>query len=373
MMADPNLTDILRVRATVLRTTRHFFEDRKFVEVSTPILSAAAGGATARPFTTRATEFQDSVLSLRVAPELWLKRLIVGGMDKVFEIGPSFRNEGLDLTHNPEFTTCEFYATSHTVEDLMVMTQELLTQIAQEVQRMKLSVTRDSPLLIWDHQQRIARVDFLPDLERLVRLDLPDLDSPHALDDLNEIFRMKKINLPSRPTLPRMLDKLSSVYLEPLSLKQPLWITRIPECLSPLAKSGPSPTKANSRVSYRAELFINGKELINCYEEENSPFEQRRKFVGQQQYARQFGHSSSGGDGTSKPDIDDEAMEVDEHYLQALEWGLPPTGGWGCGIDRLVMMLTGRERIGDVLSFGNLRAVARGAPKLLQRKIEYAK
>jgi lysyl-tRNA synthetase, class II len=372
MMADPDLANILRIRATVLRTMRQFFEDRNFVEVSTPILSAAAGGATARPFTTRATEFEDSILSLRIAPELWLKRLIIAGMDKVFEIGPSFRNEGLDLTHNPEFTTCEFYATSHTVEDLMTMTEYLMAQVVQEVQKMKLSMVDRSPLAAWHDLQRITRVDFLPDLERRMGLDLPDLDSPNALDDLNELFRMKKINLPSKPTLPRMLDKLSATYLEPLSLEQPLWITRIPECLSPLAKSGPSPTKARSRVSYRAELFINGKELINCYEEENSPFEQRRKFVEQQRYARQFGHSHT----SSVPattDIDHEAMQVDEDYLQALEWGLPPTGGWGCGIDRLVMMLAGRERIGDVLSFGNLRAVARGAPKLLQRKIEYGK
>ena len=146
------------------------------------------------------------------------------------------------------------------------------------------------------------------------------------------------MQLPANPTLPRLLDHLSSQLLEPQCM-QPTWITNYPECLSPLAKSIDHPTR-NQRVSARAELFVNGQEIVNTYEEENSPFEQRRKFVEQLEYR---------ADGNDK--------KIDEEYLAALEWGLPPTGGWGCGVDRLTMLMLGTERIGDVLSFGNLRNV----------------
>ncbi|OCT47734.1 Lysine--tRNA ligase, mitochondrial [Cladophialophora carrionii] len=357
MLSDPEIIETLKIRSTLTAAMRRFFETSSFVEVSTPILSAGAGGATAKPFETAATEFSERKLNLRIAPELWLKRLIIGGMDKVFEIGPCFRNEGLDKTHNPEFTTCEFYAVSHDLQQLIDMTEQLLASIRVAVQSVSHSL-EERPLF-QQLQAGFQVLDFIPSLNSALGRELPNLTSPDAHSSLLSIFKSKDIALPSNPTIPRLVDKLSSIYLEPHSSEAPLWITNIPECLSPLAKSFIHPAAPNAQpVAARAELFIQGKEIVNCYEEENSPFEQRRKFIDQQRYARAPSPNTSDMAG---PVEDKEAMKVDEDYLRALEWGLPPTGGWGCGIDRLVMLFAGRERIGDVLSFGNLRAVTRGA------------
>lgn len=364
MLTDPEVIETLKARSTLVRTLRHFFEERSFVEVGTPILSALAGGATAKPFETTATEFTKRKLSLRIAPELWLKRLIIGGMDKVFEIGPCFRNEGLDKTHNPEFTTCEFYAVGHDLPQLMSQTKLLLTDMAKAMQAIPFPRKEETTRLLESVQAPYQEFDFLPFLNAALGLDLPNLATPEAQSQLLQIFESKQLPLPSNPTVPRLVDKLASIYIEPRSLNQPAWITNIPECLSPLAKSYTHPTAANEQpVGARAELFIQGKEVVNCYEEENSPFEQRRKFLDQQRYARPIATQEDVTGSSRTQLVDEEAMKVDEDYLGALEWGLPPTGGWGCGIDRLVMLFTGKERIGDVLSFGNLRAVTRGAEK----------
>ncbi len=193
------------------------------------------------------------------------------------------------------------------------------------------------------------QIDFIPALNEALGLKLPDLGAESAASEVIRIFQEKKIALPAHPNLPRLLDKLSATYLEPLCDK-PAWIINHPECLSPLSKSFFHPSRnVAQRVAARAELFIHGNEIVNCYEEENSPFAQRRKFTMQRKYA-------NGADNNTP---DPEAMEVDEAYLKALEWGLPPTGGWGCGIDRLVMLLAGKQRINDVLTFGNLRSVTR--------------
>ncbi|KIY02836.1 uncharacterized protein Z520_01301 [Fonsecaea multimorphosa CBS 102226] len=366
MQTDPEIIETIKARATLIRTMRQFFESRSFIEVSTPILSAAAGGATAKPFETKATEFPHRKLSLRIAPELWLKRLVVGGMDRIFEIGPSFRNEGLDKTHNPEFTTCEFYAVGHDLRQLMDMTKQLVSDIGLAIKALPYQYPHAPSYLLESTHGPYEELDFIPSLNSALGVDLPNLSSPSAHSDLLELFHSHNLPLPNNPTVPRLVDKLSSMYLEPQSLQKPLWITNIPECLSPLAKSYIHPTAPNDQpVAARAELFIAGKEVVNCYEEENSPFEQRRKFVEQQKYGTLKSHplspDSKSASGDAEEDVDEEVMKVDEDYLQALEWGLPPTGGWGCGIDRLVMLFTGKERIGDVLSFGNLRAVTRGA------------
>jgi tRNA synthetases class II (D, K and N) len=193
------------------------------------------------------------------------------------------------------------------------------------------------------------QIDFLPALNKALGLTLPDLRAESATAQVISILQEKNIPLPAHATLPRLMDKLSATYLEP-QCEEPTWIINHPECLSPLSKSFFHPsTDIAQPVAARAELFVHGHEIVNCYEEENSPFEQRRKFLMQERYANV-------GDG-NKPD--QEAMNIDEDYLRALEWGLPPTGGWGCGIDRLVMLLTGKQRINDVLTFGNLRSVIR--------------
>ena len=190
-----------------------------------------------------------------------------------------------------------------------------------------------------DFSPPYQRLDFIPAIESLSGRQLPDLTSPEAESALIILFNDCQIPLPSLPTLPRLLDKLSSTYLEPQCF-EPTWIINPPECLSPLSKSFTHPQN-QQRVSARAELFVKKQELVNTYEEENSPFEQRRKFKEQLRHH----------------DAADPEAGIDENYLEALEWGLPPTGGWGCGIDRLCMLFGGTNRIADVLSFGTLRNV----------------
>lgn len=189
-----------------------------------------------------------------------------------------------------------------------------------------------------DFSPPLPRLDFIPAIEAATGKQLPRLTSPDAQAQLLLLFNECDIPLPSLPTLPRLLDKLSAKYLEPQCFG-PTWIINHPECLSPLSKSFNHPDN-QQLVSARAELFVRNTELVNCYEEENSPIEQRRKFEEQLQY-----HEG------------DPEAGIDENYLQALEWGLPPTGGWGCGIDRLCMLFSGTNRIADVLSFGTLRNV----------------
>ncbi|KKA25017.1 Lysine--tRNA ligase [Rasamsonia emersonii CBS 393.64] len=336
-LADPRTADTLKVRSAVIQYIRQFFLDRSFIEVNTPIIAGEAGGAAARPFHTSATEFPEKQLSLRIAPELWLKRLVVGGFDKVFEIGPSFRNEGLDKTHNPEFTTCEFYHAYANLEELMSMTEELLSGMASHIRQFKENLQSGLKDPEVDFSTPFRRIDFIPAIEEAIGRGLPDLTTPDAVEELKRLFEDLSLPLPDQPSLPRLMDKLCATYLEP-QCQSPTFIVNPPECLSPLSKSF-THSSCNQRVAARCELFIQGREYVNAYEEENSPFEQRRKFQEQLLY--------------------NEAGEIDENYLQALEWGLPPTGGWGCGIDRLCMLFTNAKRISDVLPFGNLRAVTR--------------
>ncbi|KAF9889933.1 hypothetical protein FE257_006807 [Aspergillus nanangensis] len=338
-LADQTTVDIIRARSAIVQYLRQFFLDRSFMEVNTPIVGAIAGGAIARPFYTSATEFPDRELSLRIAPELWLKRLVVGGFDKVFEIGPSFRNEGLDKTHNPEFTTCEFYHAYANLEDLMSITESLLSGMAEHIRTLNEHTTL-KPTDV-DFSAPFRRVDFISGIEEKINRKLPDLTSPDALSQVEQLFNDLSLDIPENPTLPRLLDELCGTYVEPECVN-PTFIINPPECLSPLSKSFIHPT-TKQRVAARGELFIEGREMVNTYEEENSPFEQRRKFEDQVRYSKDA----------------NEPGEIDESYLEALEWGLPSTGGWGCGIDRLCMLFTGTKKIGDVLPFGNLRAVTR--------------
>ncbi|KAF2858260.1 class II aaRS and biotin synthetase, partial [Piedraia hortae CBS 480.64] len=313
----------LLVRHGVEEAIQKYFNGEGFVKVNTPILSGGAGGAAARPFATTATELEGEKLHLRIAPELWLKRLVVGGLGKVYEMGPAFRNEGVDATHNPEFSICEFYEAFASLQSLMTRTEHLFQAIQLHVQS---EVDLKGPY---------KRIEFLPALEQHLTRRLPDLSDPAARE---EVFSLAGTHLPSEslpaepnPSLPRVLDALASHFLEDCT--QPTFIVHHPACMSPLAKHFKCATTGQA-VAARAELFIAGREMANMYEEENSPVEQRKKFQLQQEV---------GG--------------LDEQYCQVLEWGLPPTGGWGCGIDRLVMLLSGEGRIGDVLPFGTLRHV----------------
>jgi len=332
---------------------RGFFDKRRFVEVNTPLLQAGAGGAVARPFETYATELSDTKLNLRVAPELFLKRLIVGGVERVYEIGPAFRNEGVDATHNPEFTTCEFYSVMTSLQTLMYMTEELFRDLAAAARESRRTMLGLPDMTEFEAaiSKPFPRLEFIPTIENAVRKERPDwsfpnLAQPNAEEQILQVFALFNISMPRPANLPRLLDGLAAHFIEPLCTT-PTFITHHPECMSPLAKSFlkyPTPHSATQhRVSARAELFIQGREYVNCYEEENSPIEQRRKFEEQLRYRRE--------------DDGETHRTVDESYISALEWGMPPTGGWGCGVDRIVMLFAGKKRIADVLPFGTLRNV----------------
>jgi lysyl-tRNA synthetase class 2 len=297
-----------------------------------------AGGAIARPFETVANELSNMPIKLRIAPELNLKRLIIGGQDRIFEIGRAFRNEGVDNTHNPEFSTCEFYEVGATLPTVIARTEQLVHGLHTAVESLRPtyfpSLTAPEGI---DFSQPFAQLPFIPTIEKASGRKLPDLLSPNASDMVLELFKELALAIPPNPTLPRLLDTLAETYIEPLC-KNPTFITQHPEALSPLSKSYFDAT-TGQRVASRVELFIHGREYVNAYEEENSPFEQRRKFIQQRDFHPE-------GENT-----------IDESYLEALEWGMPPTGGWGCGLDRLVMLFASKKRIADVLPFGTLRNV----------------
>lgn len=346
MLVNREAADVLRLRSYIMKYMRDYFHDQGFLEFQTPILAENAGGAIARPFATTATEFRSKELALRIAPELWLKRLVVGGVEKVFEMGPAFRNEGIDLSHNPEFTMCEFYNAYASLQDLINQTEELISGLAQHCQELiSTKLSSLPPVDLTRYKRPYKQLEFIPELQSRLGFTFPDLASDTAKEDLVSLLETHNIPLAAEVkshTLPKLLDKLAGDYLEPDSAEAPLFITHHPACMSPLSKSFTCP-KTNQIVSARTELFVGGRELANMYEEENSPFAQRRKFVEQ---ALRYHDPDAGED-----------VVVDESYIQALESGLPPTGGWGCGIERLVMLFSGARRISDCLSFGNLRNV----------------
>lgn len=405
MLVNRNVSDVLRLRAEITRHMRDHFHSRRFLEMQTPILAEDAEGAIARPFTTTSfTSRSKRNLALRIAPELWLKRLVVGGFDKVFEIGPAFRNEGMDATHNPEFTMCEFYSAYTNLRDLITETEELMCSLARHCQ---MAISKELVSLPPIDLARFARpfkqIEFVPALEEAMGMRLPKLSAEGALVEMMVLLRLAQIKLPDGEpkTLPKLLDQLGSMFLEPQSLEQPLFIVNHPSCMAPLAKSFLCP-KTYQLVSARAELYVGGRELANMYEEENNPFEQRRKLAlhrslvskpnGQigtavkpndepgprppvirdlvardkdfeespeERRQRKEGRSSLLDDlGSVRPSRDDwVTTPLDKSYIEALEYGLPPTGGWGCGLERLVMLFSGAQRIGSCLSFGTLRNV----------------
>ncbi|UQC88016.1 lysyl-tRNA synthetase [Colletotrichum lupini] len=355
MMVNPEVADVLRMRSHITKYMRDYFHDKSFLEFQTPILAENAGGAVARSFTTQATEFPSKELSLRIAPELWLKRLVVGGVHKVFEIGPAFRNEGIDGTHNPEFTMCEFYSAYTNLPELIDRTEELLSGLATHCQELiDTKLTSLQPVDLSKFARPFRQLEFIPALEEALGFRFPKLTGKDAYSELVAVLALSKIEVPGGvpPTMPKLLDRLAAIYLEPKSFEGPLFITHHPTCMSPLAKSFVCP-KTLQLVSARTELFVNGRELANMYEEENDPAAQARKLAEH----RFFG---TGKDAAPLEADDPHPLRdapLDKSYIRALEAGLPPTGGWGCGVERLVMLFSGASRISDCLSFGTLRNV----------------
>jgi lysyl-tRNA synthetase, class II len=243
---------------------------------------------------------------------------------------------------------CELYQVDATLDDLMRLTEDLVSSLSNEVASIDLATIPQPAEGLKDG--KFKRIEFIPFLEAQLNTKLPNLNNESAVEELKALFKTKSIPLPADITLLRLLDVLEDTFITP-SCIEPTFVTHHPEIMSPLSKSFKDP-RTEQMVAARAELFIAGREYVNCYEEENSPFEQRIKFLRQAQTAADGAVDLGSGVGRRG-----DGHQIDESYLEALEWGLPPTGGWGCGVDRLVMLFAGKERISDVMPFGNLRNV----------------
>lgn len=330
-------TDIFITRSKIIKFIRKFFDDMDFVEVETPILNTIAGGATARPFITHHNELNQKMF-MRISPELYLKMLVVGGMNKVYELGRQFRNEGIDRTHNPEFTSIETYSAYQDYNDLMIMTENLLANLSVYLYG-KTEIEfkpNDEEMKIFDFSPPYKRLYVIPELEKRLDITFPeDFDTDDMCIWLQELCKNKNIEVIPPFTTPRLFDALISEILEPECV-QPTFICDHPRVMSPLAKWH----RNDKRLTERFELFVNKKELCNAYTELNNPLIQRHEFE------KQIINKNKG---------DDEAMSIDEDYIRALEYGLPPCGGWGLGIDRLVMLLTNNNNIREVLLFPTMK------------------
>ncbi|CAR30968.1 ZYRO0E06908p [Zygosaccharomyces rouxii] len=328
-------------RSKIISFIRRFLDSKNFIEVETPMMNVIAGGATAKPFVTHHNDL-DMDMYMRIAPELFLKELVVGGMERVYEIGRQFRNEGIDMTHNPEFTTCEFYQAFADVYDLMDMTELLFSEMVKEITgsyEIKYHPDPHNPEkeMSLNFARPWKRIHMIEALEERFNTKFPAGDQLHTKETgefLKNLLAANKMDCPPPLTNARMLDKLVG-ELEDTCIN-PTFIFGHPQMMSPLAKY----SRDMPGLCERFEVFVATKEICNAYTELNDPFDQRARFEEQ---ARQ------------KDQGDDEAQLVDETFCNALEYGLPPTGGWGCGIDRLAMFLTDSNTIREVLLFPTLK------------------
>lgn len=328
LIVNPEVRDTFVKRSQIIKSVREILDNRDFLEVETPIMHSIAGGAAARPFITYHNAL-DMQLYMRIAPELYLKRLIVGGMERVYELGRVFRNEGIDIKHNPEFTIVEIYQAFADYKDMMELTETIVSQTAQKV--------LGTMKITYEGQE----IDLTPPWNRMTMIEAVAKYTGQDFTGVTEIEEARKmaaaINVPIEKTygIGKIINACFEEHVED-KLIQPTFITGHPKEISPLAKS----SVENPEITDRFEGFIYAREICNGFTELNDPIDQRERFV------KQVEERKAG---------DDEAHMMDEDFVNALEYGLPPTGGLGIGIDRLVMFLTDSTSIRDVLFFPHMR------------------
>jgi lysyl-tRNA synthetase class 2 len=328
LTVNPDVKKTFVTRSKIISNMRRYFDDHGWLEVETPILQAVHGGAAARPFQTHHNTL-DMPLFLRIANELYLKRLIVGGFDGVYEFGKMFRNEGMDRTHNPEFTSMEIYVAYKDYIWMMEMVEQLLEKVTQTIHGVT-QVTVGGKQI--DFAGPYRRLTMFDSIKEYTGIDVSELDE----EGLRKVCGQLKIEVDASMGKGKLIDEIFGAKVE-ANLIQPTYITDYPIEMTPLAKKH----RSKPGLVERFELFVNGKEIANAYTELNDPIDQRERFEEQLKLAARG---------------DDEAMAMDEDFLRALEYGMPPTSGLGIGIDRLTMLLTDNTTIQEVLFFPQMRA-----------------
>ncbi|HQH50234.1 MAG TPA: lysine--tRNA ligase [Candidatus Cloacimonadota bacterium] len=327
LLLNPEHRKVFIVRAKIISAIRDYLDSKDYTEVETPILQPLYGGANARPFVTHHNTL-DTDLYLRIATELYLKRLIVGGFERVYELGKDFRNEGMDRTHNPEFTMLELYEAYSDLEGMISITEGMIRHLATDVLRKDEFHYRGHTVNL---AQPFLRAPMIQLVKEHVGIDLSDMNLERALAFCKE----RRLEIPAGAGVGRLIALLFEHYVEE-KLVQPTFVTDFPKEISPLAKAKPG----NPDLAERFELFIAGHEFANAFSELNDPLDQRARLEAQASL-RALG--------------DEEANVVDEDFLEALEYGMPPMGGMGIGIDRLVMLLTENDSIKEVILFPQMK------------------
>lgn len=328
LIANPEVKQIFKVRGATIKAIREFLDDRGYLEVDTPVLQLLAGGATAKPFLTHHNAL-NADMYLRVAPELYLKRLVVGGLDRVYEIGRCFRNEGIDANHNPEFTQVESYEAYADYNDYIKMVEELLPFILNKIGK-NLEIEHEGKKI--DFTPPYPKITFRDALKKYAKLDMEDYPDRESLTK-----EAKRLGLKIEKSFGRgkILDELYKDFVRP-KLIQPTFLTNHPIELSPLAKK----SIENPNYVERFQLIVGGRELCNAFSELNDPIDQEARFAEQQKLIKAG---------------DEEAQPADQDYIEALKHGLPPTAGLGLGIDRLAALLTNTHNIKEVILFPTLK------------------